>query len=76
MAYFELVHNGRVIAASTSLKKAQSDYTKAAESLLNPCRFKSYEEAHSFIFEAGLESELFIRTPEYEDEDESILGTP
>lgn len=75
MAYFELIIDGEVKAASSSLTTIQQAYTTLANKKLRQ-HFGSYDEARSFIFEAGLQDKLFIRSPEYKDEDEPIVGTP
>lgn len=75
MAYFELIIDGEVKAASSSLTTIQQAYTTLANKKLRQ-HFGSYDEARSFIFEAGLQDKLFIRAPEYQDEDEPIVGTP
>lgn len=74
MPYYELVEGGETIAAFNYLHKAREAYVKIANKRLRQ-HFGSYEEARSFIFEAGLQDKLFIRTPEYQDEDEPIVGT-
>ena len=75
MAYFEFVVDGEVKAASSSLTTIQQAFTTVANKRLRQ-HFGSYDEARSFIFEAGLQDKMFIRTPEYQDEDEPIVGTP
>lgn len=72
--FYELVHEESPVAASTSLATIKDAYAKAAKDLLGR-KFGSYDEARSFIFEAGLQDTLYIRAPEYKpSEDEPIIG--
>lgn len=73
MPYYELVEGGVTIAAFNYLHKAREAYVKVANKRLHQ-KFKDYATAHSFIFEAGLEDDLYIIQPELPDEDE-VLGS-
>jgi hypothetical protein len=70
MAYFELVKGGQTIAAFSSLPKAKEAYAKVAAQTFGLLHFKDYDEARAFIFEAGMENDLYIQEPEVPDEDE------